>query len=78
MKQSMTRLERVPGGPKEGSLWKTLIALTMGSVLCAGAAAEIDGAANTKAVAEAAQSRSFDVRERLARPMALPQRLSGR
>ena len=61
MKQSMKRVEHVLGGPKKDFLLKTLVVITIGSVLFAGAAAAVDGAENTKAVADAVKSRTFNV-----------------
>jgi len=57
----MTRMEHLLGRPKRDSMWKPLVVMTMGSVLFAGAAAAIDGAENTKAVADAAKSRTINV-----------------
>lgn len=44
-------------------MWKILVVIGMGSVLFAGAAAAVDGAENTKAVADALKSRTFNVRD---------------
>ena len=63
MKQSMNRMEHALGHPKRDFMWKTFLVLTMNSLLCLGAHAAVDGAENTKAVADAIQSRTFNVRD---------------
>jgi len=44
-------------------MWKTVVGITMGSLLFAGAAAAVDGAEHTQAVADAAPSRTFNARD---------------
>ncbi len=63
VKQSRKRIEHALGGPKRDSMWKALVGIMMGSLLFAGAAAAVDGAEATKVVADAAKSRTFNVRD---------------
>ena len=59
----MKRLKHVVGGPDGDAKWKPILVMTMGSLLFAGAAAAGDGAEFTKAVADAATSRTFNARD---------------
>ena len=63
VKRSMMHVNHVPSGSKRESIWKSVVVITTGGLLFSGAAAVVDGAETTKVVADAATSRTFNVRD---------------
>jgi len=63
MKQVMERMTNVLGGKKRDSMKKTVVLITIGGWLLAGAAVAVDGGGETSSSAGTATSRTFNVLE---------------
>ena len=57
----MKRVKNVLGGRKGDYMWKTMVLITMGSLLFAGAVAAFDGAEKMRSTAGTVKSRTFNV-----------------
>ena len=57
----MKRVKNVLGGRKGDYMWKTMVLITMGSLLIAGAVAGVDGGEKMRSTAGTVKSRTFNV-----------------